>query len=111
MRADFYLLFKYAAAVKNLFGLYHYYIIVINFVLNYNYRSNYFNFVEAVMNIQYLIFFGVFFAIYGSVNFYIGIRGWQAFGRLFPTGYGFIYWLLFAVLSLSFIAGRFAEKY
>jgi predicted MPP superfamily phosphohydrolase len=63
------------------------------------------------MNIQYLIFFGVFFAIYGSVNFYIGIRGWQAFGRLFPPGYGFVYWLLFAVLALSFIAGRFAEKY
>jgi predicted MPP superfamily phosphohydrolase len=63
------------------------------------------------MNIQYLIFFGIFFTIYGSVNFYIGMRGWQAFGRLFPSGYGFVYWLLFAVLALSFIAGRFAENY
>jgi predicted MPP superfamily phosphohydrolase len=63
------------------------------------------------MKIQYLIFFGIFFMIYGSLNLYIGIRGWQAFGSLFPPGYGFIYWLVFAVLALSFIAGRFADNY
>jgi hypothetical protein len=63
------------------------------------------------MNIQHLIFFGVFFTIYGSVNLYIGIRGWQAFSRFFPHGYGLIYWTVFIVLALSFIAGRFAENY
>jgi hypothetical protein len=63
------------------------------------------------MKLQYLIFFGIFFTIYGAVNLYIGIRGWQTFGRLFPPGYSFIYWLVFAVLALSFIAGRFADNY
>lgn len=63
------------------------------------------------MKIQYLIFFGIFFTIYGSLNLYIGIRGWQAFGSLFLPGYRFIYLLLFAVLALSFIAGRFADNY
>lgn len=63
------------------------------------------------MNIQHLIFFGVFFTLYGSINFYIGDRGWQAFGRLFPHGYGIIYWTVFIVLALSYIAGRFAGNY
>jgi hypothetical protein len=62
------------------------------------------------MNIQYLIFFGIFFTIYGSVNLYIGIRGWQAFGSLFPPWAVVVYWLMFAVLALSFIAGRFADN-
>ncbi len=62
------------------------------------------------MNIQYLIFFGIFFTVYGSVNLYIGIRGWQAFGSLFPPWFGVVYWLVFAVLTLSFIAGRFADN-
>lgn len=63
------------------------------------------------MNIQHLVFFGVFFTIYGSINFYIGIRGWQAFGRFLPHGWGIIYWTVFIVLAVSFFAGRFAENY
>lgn len=63
------------------------------------------------MNIQHLIFFGVFFTIYGSINFYIGFRGWQAFGRFFPHGYGIVYWTVFTVLALSYLAGRLAENY
>jgi uncharacterized protein len=63
------------------------------------------------MHIQFLIFFGIFFTIYGSVNLYISIRGWQAFGRLFPPWFGVVYWLVFAVLALSFIAGRFTDNY
>lgn len=63
------------------------------------------------MKAQFVIFFGTFFAIYGATNYYIGLRGWQAFGRLIPYGYGKIYWLLFSLLALSFLAGRFGEKY
>ncbi|TEB10272.1 metallophosphoesterase [Pelotomaculum propionicicum] len=63
------------------------------------------------MKIQFFAFFGVFFLIYGLINLYIGWRGWQAFGRLPAPGFGVIYWLLFSLLALSFIAGRFGEKY
>lgn len=63
------------------------------------------------MNIQHLVFFGVFFTIHSSINFYIGIRGWQAFGRFLPHGWGIIYWTVFIVLAVSFFAGRFAESF
>lgn len=63
------------------------------------------------MKIQYVIFFGVFFTVYGSINLYIGVRGWQAFGGFFQQGAGIIYWAVFTVLALSFIAARFAENY
>jgi hypothetical protein len=56
----------------------------------------------------FIIFFSIFFTIYGSVNFYIFIRGYQALPvkpLLRNT-----YVILFLVVSLSFIAGRFFEK-
>lgn len=63
------------------------------------------------MKTHFIIFFGAFLSLYGAINFYIGLRGWQAFGRLFPPGYGVVYWLLFSLLAVSFIIGRFADKY
>ncbi len=63
------------------------------------------------MKMQFAVFFGVFFLLYGVINFYIGWRGWQAFGRLLPPGFGILYWLLFSLLAVSFLAGRFGEKY
>jgi predicted MPP superfamily phosphohydrolase len=63
------------------------------------------------MKMQFAVFFGVFFLLYGVINLYIGWRGWQAFGRLLSPGFGVLYWLLFSFLALSFIAGRFGEKY
>ncbi|MDF9408831.1 MAG: putative metallophosphoesterase [Pelotomaculum sp. PtaB.Bin013] len=63
------------------------------------------------MKLQFAIFIGVFIAIYGTVNYYIGLRGWQAFGRLIPDGYGKIYWFLFFLLAFSYLAGRLGERY
>lgn len=63
------------------------------------------------MKAQFVIFLGTFFAIYGATNYYIGLRGWQAFSGLIPYGYGKIYWFLFSFLALSFLAGRFGNKY
>lgn len=60
---------------------------------------------------QHLIFFGLFFTLYGLINFYIGFRGWQAFRRMFPHGYGIIYWTVFTVLAFSYLGGRLAENY
>jgi uncharacterized protein len=54
-----------------------------------------------------VIFFGVFFTVYGLVNYYIFIRGWQALPR--GAQLRGIYALLFFLLALSFFGGRFAE--
>ncbi len=55
-----------------------------------------------------VIFLGVFFTLYGLINFYIFIRGWQAMP---PDSFLHApYVAAFLFLSLSFIAGRFMER-
>ncbi len=56
-----------------------------------------------------IIFFGVFFTVYGLVNYYIFIRGWQAL----PPGPAThtVYTILFLIVALSFIAGRVLERF
>lgn len=58
--------------------------------------------------ISFVIFFAVFFTVYGIINFYIFIRGWQAIpqGSQLRT----LYLVVFLTLSLAFIAGRFLER-
>lgn len=62
------------------------------------------------MKIQMLTFLTVFLTIFMGLNYYIGLRGWQAFGRFIPTGYGVVYWLAFALLAFSYFMGRFGPK-
>ena len=57
--------------------------------------------------IDSVLFFGVFFTVYGLVNYYIFIRGWQALPR--GTSLRGIYVPLFFLLALSFFGGRLAE--
>jgi hypothetical protein len=54
------------------------------------------------------IFFAVVLTVYGGINAYIGIRGWQAFPEGSPARLAFL--LLFLFLVLSYIAGRFLER-
>ena len=58
--------------------------------------------------LPFILFFGVFFTVYGLLNYYIFIRGWQAI----PPGSSLrlIYLVLFLVLALAFIGGRFLER-
>ena len=58
--------------------------------------------------INVIIFFSIFFLLYGLINFYIFLRGWQAI----PTDSSLRvpYAALFWVVALSFIAGRFLER-
>jgi predicted MPP superfamily phosphohydrolase len=58
--------------------------------------------------INFVIFFSIVLAIYGSVNYYIFIRGWQSI----PAGsiWRSFYLPLFLFISLSFIAGRILEN-
>ena len=55
------------------------------------------------------VFFIVFFLIYGFLNFWIGLRGWQFIGRNISFINPNVYWLLFLLVALSFFAGRFGE--
>lgn len=59
--------------------------------------------------LNFVIFFSIVFAVYGSVNYYIFIRGWQSL----PVGSTLrsIYLPLFIFVALSFIAGRILENF
>ena len=59
------------------------------------------------MNAQFLVFFGVFFTVYILANYYVGLRGWQAFHALPAFPGDRFYCLLFALVSSSFILERF----
>lgn len=48
--------------------------------------------------------------IYGSINYYIGMRGWQALGRFIPFLNRKIYWLFFWFLVASMLIARFSSK-
>lgn len=59
------------------------------------------------MNPRFIAFYICFFAIYGLINYYIALRGWQALSNYSIPITG--YWGLFvAVGSLSFPLGRWA---
>ena len=55
-----------------------------------------------------VVFFAVFFFIYGLVNFYIFLRGWEAIPPGSPLRIPYV--ALFLFLALAFIAGRFLER-
>ena len=58
--------------------------------------------------LNFIIFFTVFFLLYGLINYYVFLRGWQAIPSDSPirTPYAVVFW----VVALSFIAGRFLER-
>lgn len=58
--------------------------------------------------INYVIFFGVFFTVFGLVNYYIFIHGWHALSP--GSSARALYIALFLIVSLSFIVGRFLER-
>ena len=58
--------------------------------------------------ISFIIFFSIALAIYGSANYYIFIRGWQAIPQ--DSRFRIPYLILFLFLALSYIIGRFMEK-
>lgn len=58
---------------------------------------------------SFLIFITVALVIYGSVNLYIFIRGWQALPG--KSAYRTIYSVIFLYFSFSYIIGRVVERY
>lgn len=49
--------------------------------------------------------------IFGGVNYYIGLRGWQGVGSMIPFLNSRIYWIIFWIIALSFILARLAERF
>lgn len=49
--------------------------------------------------------------IFGSLNYYIGLRGWQKVGSLIPYINSKVYWGIFWLIALSFILARLGEKF
>lgn len=58
---------------------------------------------------QFLIFFGIVFGIYFIVNYYIYIRGLQAF-RFTPTSKT-VYTIIYLLLAAAYIAGQIIERF
>lgn len=52
-------------------------------------------------------------AIYGGVNFWIGLRAWQGLFRYLPHAADFrvLYWIVFALIAFSYILGRSLQNY
>ena len=61
------------------------------------------------MPIRFIVFISLFLALYGLANFYVGVRGWQAFRHVLPIT-PVLYWLLYSAIAASFILGRLGEK-
>ncbi|NLK52262.1 MAG: metallophosphoesterase [Syntrophomonadaceae bacterium] len=59
---------------------------------------------------HFIVLFSIVITIYGALNTYIGIRGWQAFSKGIPQGYGKFYWLAFTFLAISYFVGRIGDK-
>ncbi|MBN2040213.1 MAG: metallophosphoesterase [Spirochaetes bacterium] len=59
--------------------------------------------------INFIVFLSVILAIYGSINFYIFVRGWQAFAR--SPGMKAAYLTAFFFLATSFFIARIIENY
>jgi hypothetical protein len=63
------------------------------------------------MNAQFLIFLSVFFTVYFTANYYVGLRGWQAFHRwpAFPGGR--FYAAVFVLVASGYILERLLGRY
>lgn len=61
-------------------------------------------------NPLFLIIFLLVILIYGSINYYIGRRGWQVLFNYIPGLNRPVYWTIFLVISFSYIAARLGEQ-
>jgi len=59
----------------------------------------------------FVLVIGVIFLMYGGLNYYIGLRGWQGLFSYVPFLSSKVYWLVFLLLSFSYIFSRFSERF
>jgi predicted MPP superfamily phosphohydrolase len=58
------------------------------------------------MKWSYLLAILIFALVYGSLNFYIGRHLWGVLQDWVPSSLGWVYWLIFWFVALSYIIGR-----
>ena len=61
----------------------------------------------VIMRASIMHFIIIVVLLFAAINYYIGLRGWQAFHRWLP-GWG--YWTVFILLAGAYLAGRFLER-
>ncbi|HWQ42934.1 MAG TPA: metallophosphoesterase [Desulfosporosinus sp.] len=59
----------------------------------------------------FVLVIGVILLMYGGLNYYIGLRGWQALFSYVPFLSSKVYWLVFLLLSFSYLFSRLSEKF
>lgn len=64
-----------------------------------------------MINPFFILVGSVIFIIYGGLNYYIGLRGWQALFSFVPFLVPKVYWPVFWLLSLSYLFSRFSQKF
>ena len=62
-------------------------------------------------NPLFFVIIGVIVFLFGMLNFYIGLRGWQTLGRHIPWLNARAYWIVFWFVALSYLAGRLAKSF
>ncbi|HEY3378795.1 MAG TPA: metallophosphoesterase [Armatimonadota bacterium] len=62
------------------------------------------------MKLGFIVFFGIFIALFAAINFYVGYRGWQAFGKQFSPSAAKLYWVIFFLVAFSYLIGRVLER-
>jgi hypothetical protein len=62
------------------------------------------------LNLQFILFYGIFFLLYGLLNYYIGLRGWQAFSSI-SMRQAWCWAAGVAMLALSFPLGRYIADF
>lgn len=61
-------------------------------------------------NPVFFLIFGLIIILFGLLNYYIGLRGWQTLGSYFKIPRK-IYWVSFWFLAFSYIAARIVESF
>lgn len=61
-------------------------------------------------NPVFFLIFGLIIILFGLLNYYIGLRGWQNLGSYFKVPRS-IYWVSFWFFAFSYIAARIVESY
>src|SRR5665647_1869329 len=64
-----------------------------------------------MLNPLVLLVGSVIFLIYGGINYYIVLRGWQALFSYVPFLSSKVYWPIFVLLSFSYLFSRLSEKF
>ncbi len=63
------------------------------------------------MNVQFLLFLSAFLAVYSLANYYVGLRGWQAFHLLSAFPGGRFYFVVFGLVAFGYILERVFGDY